>query len=147
MKIQNKTYSFQTKEELDFIDVTDQVKDFITKSGLKNGLCNIQTLHTTTAILVNENEPLLISDIKSHLRNIVPRDIKYKHDDFKIRTVNLCDDECKNGHAHCKAIHLPTSLTLNILNGELQLGQWQRIFFIELDHSRPRKMQVLVIGE
>lgn len=145
--IKSKILSFQTKEELDFIDITDEIKSFIKESGIKNGICNVWSFHTTCALIVNENEPLLISDIKKHLSKLVPKSIKYQHDDFKIRTVNLCADECKNGHSHCKAIHLPTSITLNIVNGELQFGQWQRIFFVELDHSRPRKVQILIMGE
>jgi len=61
--------------------------------------------------------------------------------------VNMCDDECVNGHSHCKAILLPTSVTLNIVDSKLQLGQWQRIFIRELDRSRPRKVQIQIIGE
>jgi thiamine phosphate synthase YjbQ (UPF0047 family) len=55
--------------------------------------------------------------------------------------------ECANGHSHLKAIHLPTSVTLNIFNNKIQLGQWQRILFIELDRSRNREISLLVIGE
>ncbi len=145
--IKNKTLQFKTKEEFDFIDITDQIKDFVKESKIKNGLCNIQSLHTTAVVLINENEPLLISDIKKHLQTIVPKSIKYKHDDFSVRTVNMCDDECRNGHSHCKAIHLPTSVTLNVIDGKLQLGTWQKIFFVELDHSRERKLQAMIIGE
>jgi thiamine phosphate synthase YjbQ (UPF0047 family) len=82
-----------------------------------------------------------------HLERIASKDIRYKHDDFSIRTVNVCDGECANGHAHCKAAHLSANATLNVVGGRLQLGQWQRILFIELDRSRPRQVQLLVLGE
>jgi len=56
-------------------------------------------------------------------------------------------EECKNGHSHCLAAYLPTSVVLNIIDGKLSVGQWQRIFFIELDHARIRKVQIQVMGE
>jgi len=52
-----------------------------------------------------------------------------------------------NGHSHCKAVHLPTSVTLNLIEGQMQLGTWQRIMFIELDRARDRKIQVQIFGE
>jgi secondary thiamine-phosphate synthase enzyme len=147
MKIVRKTFEYKTKDTYDVVDITDEVKEFIKESGIKDGLVNIQMLHTSTALMVNEYEPLLLEDIKRNLENTASRDLNYRHDDFSVRTVNLCDDECKNGHAHCKAIHLLPSATLNLADGDLQLGQWQRIMFIELDRSRPRKIQVQIIGE
>ena len=147
MKTANTTIELQTKSEFDFIDLTDKVKNFVKESQIKNGLINIQTLHTTAGLILNENEPLLIEDIKLHLERIAPRDLKYNHDDFGRRKVNLCEDECINGHSHCKAIHLPVNFTLNLINGEIQFGQWQRILFVELDKARKRKVQIHIIGE
>ena len=147
MKTAHKILEYQTKDLFDFNDITDEIKAFLKESQIQNGLVNIQTLHTTAAIIFNENEPLLIEDIKMHLEKIAPRDLKYNHDDFGKRKVNLCDDECVNGHSHCKAIHLPANVTLNLINGELQLGQWQRILFFELDRARKRKIQIHIIGE
>jgi len=147
MKTAHKTIEYQTKGLFDFIDITDEVKTFLKESEIKNGLINIQTLHTTVGLILNENEPLLIEDIKAHLERIAPTTLKYNHDDFGRRTVNICDDECINGHSHCKAIHLPVNLTLNLINGEIQLGQWQRILFVELDKARKRKVQIQIMGE
>ena len=147
MTIKNKTISYQTKGEFEFLDITEDVKAFVKESEIQNGLVNIQTLHTTAALILNENEPLLIEDMKRNLENTSPNNLTYSHDDFKKRTVNMCPDECANGRSHCKAIHLPATLTLNLIQGELQLGQWQRIMFVELDRSRPRKYQIQIIGE
>ena len=146
MKAINKTISLQTKEEFEFIDITERVNDFVKESQIKNGLVNIQTLHTTCPVILNENEPLLISDFKKHLAELSPKDLPYNHNDFARRTVNVCEGECKNGHSHCLAIHFPSNLTLNIIDGNLQLGQWQRIFAVELDRSRPRKIQIQIMG-
>lgn len=96
---------------------------------------------------MNENESLLIEDIKDNLEEISPKNKIYKHDDLSIRTVNVCDNECVNGHSHCKAIHLLSNITLNLINNHLQLGQWQNIMLVELDSSRPRKVQIFVMGE
>ncbi|MBM3251093.1 MAG: YjbQ family protein [Candidatus Nealsonbacteria bacterium] len=147
MKIANKTLKYQTKSEFDFIDITEEVRKFVQESRIKNGLVNIQILHTSAGLIVNENEPLLLEDIKKNLENCSPASREYQHDDFSRRTVNVCPGECINGHSHCKAIHLLVNATLNIIKGELQLGQWQNIIFIELDRSRPRKIQLQIIGE
>ena len=147
MRSADKTIELQTKREYDFIDLTDEVKAFVKEGGIKEGFVNVQTMHTTGAVILNENEPLLLEDMKRHLEALSPKMQKYSHDNFEIRTVNMCDDECANGHSHCKAMLLPANITLNLIGGELQLGQWQRILFLELDKSRPRKVQIHIIGE
>lgn len=147
MKTVNKTLVLNTRKELDFTDITEAVKVSIAESQVKNGLVNIQTLHTTCPLLVNENEPLLIDDFKNHLAQLSPKNLSYNHNNLAIRTVNMCDGECQNGHSHCLAMHLPSNVTLNIINGGLQLGQWQKIFTVELDKPRERKIQIQIIGE
>ncbi len=147
MIIKNSTISLSTKEELQIIDITEEIKNIVAESGINNGLANIQSMHTTASLAVNENEPLLLSDFKKHLQKLAPKQDSYNHDNFEIRTANLCDDECANGHAHCKALYLPTNVCLNISNRTLQLGTWQRVLFLELDRPRQRKVQVQVIGE
>jgi len=147
MKIINEIIELKTTATLDFIDITDKIQKTLKKIKIEKGIVNVQSLHTTMAIIVNEAEPLLIGDIKKMLEKIAPHKAEYQHDDFSIRTVNMCDGECRNGHSHCKAICLATSQMLNILDGQLQLGQWQRIFAIELDRSRPRKIALQAIGE
>ncbi len=146
MKISTKTIEFQTKEQYDFIDFTEQVKDFIKECQIKSGIVNIQILHTSAALLVNENEPLLLEDFKNNLRKTAPKDLNYQHNDLTKRTVNVCPEECINAHSHCQAIHLLVSATLNLIKGELQLGQWQRIFLVELDKSRERRVQIQILG-
>jgi secondary thiamine-phosphate synthase enzyme len=147
MKITNHIIKLKTVATLDFIDITDRVQEIIRNIKVDNGIINIQSLHTTMAIIVNESEPLLIGDIKKMLDKIAPRTMEYMHDNFEVRTVNMCDGECANGHSHCKAVHLPTSQMLNVVENKLQLGQWQRIFAIELDRSRPRQVALQFIGE
>jgi secondary thiamine-phosphate synthase enzyme len=147
MKIKNEIIKLKTATTLDFIDITDKIQKKINAAGVKNGVINIQSLHTTMAVIVNEAEPLLIEDMKELLKKLAPRTYKYMHDNFEIRTVNMCDGECKNGHSHNKAIHLPTSVMMNIFKNKLQLGKWQRVFAVELDRSRPREIALQIMGE
>ncbi len=137
---------FLTQTCLEFIDITEAVMQAVRKSGIKNGFLNIQTKHTTTAILINENEPLLIEDFKTSLEQLIPSNRLYHHDNFEKRTVNLTPEERPNGHSHCKALFLKTSETVNLLDGFLQLGRWQRIFFLELDAARNREVSVMILG-
>lgn len=147
MQIFHDALHFQTTECLQFIDLTERITELVAASGVEHGLVNIQTRHTTTAIIVNEHEPLLLEDLKRTLERLAPREAQYRHDEFDIRTANLTPDERPNGHAHCKAMFLRTSETLNIVNGELQLGRWQRIFFIELDDARERTVSITIMGQ
>jgi len=147
METNNKTIKIKTKKQFDIANLTDEIVSFIEKSNIKNGLVNIQSMHTTTAVFIQENEPLLLDDIKKCLERLTPQSINYNHDDFSRRTINICADECRNGHSHCKAMHLPTSVTLNLIEGKLQLGTWQKILFIELDRPRDRKIQIQILGE
>jgi len=146
MKVNHQELHLRTTACLQFIDLTELVTAQVRQSGIENGLINIQTRHTTTAIIVNENEPLLLEDMKKTLERLAPRYLKYQHDNFKIRTVNLDPPERCNGHAHCQAMFLSTSATLNVLDGKIQLGKWQRIFLIELDGARDRSISLMMMG-
>lgn len=135
-----------TTQCLEFIDLTDRVAEVVRDSGVRHGMVNIQTKHTTAAIVVGEHEPLLLEDLRKVLEKLAPCTAAYRHDDFTVRTVNLCPDEEKNGHSHCKALFLRTSETLNVVDGRMELGQWQRIFLIELDGAKLRRVSAMVLG-
>lgn len=147
LKVRHYSIALETRERLHFVDFTERLATVVRDSGVLNGFVNVQTRHTTTAVMVNENEPLLQEDMRRILERLAPQQRAYRHDDFSIRTVNLCLDEDKNGHSHCKAMFLRTSETLNVAQGELQLGQWQRVFLIELDRGKKRTVSVVVLGE
>ena len=137
---------FRTSHCLEFQDITDMVEETVRRSGIRTGTINIQTRHTTATILVNENEPLLLTDLKRTLERAASRKRRYQHDDFSIRTVNMEPDEQPNGHAHCKALFLRASETLNIHDSLVQIGRWQRVFFVELDRARDRSVSLLTLG-
>jgi secondary thiamine-phosphate synthase enzyme len=130
----------------EFIDITDDVARVVGDSGVVFGQVTVFSNHTTAAIRVNENEPLLLEDMARRLHELAPQNGEYGHNDFTRRTVNLDEDECANGHAHCQHLFLSTSETVPILDGRLALGQWQRIFLIELDRPRERRVLVNILG-
>jgi secondary thiamine-phosphate synthase enzyme len=136
-----------TAHPTEFVDLTDRLKALVVESGIRYGLLNVQSLHTTTAIVVNENEPLLLGDFGVMLEIIAPSNLPYRHDDLTARTVNVVADERVNGHAHCRAVLLGLSACLNVVEGKLQLGEWQRVFLAELDGPRERQISVLLLGE
>ncbi|MPY89058.1 MAG: YjbQ family protein [Luteitalea sp.] len=136
-----------TRHPTEFIDLTDQLERLVADARLRVGILNVQTLHTTTAVVVNEHEPLLLTDFQNILEAAAPGDGRYQHDDTTARTENVTGAERPNGHAHCRALLLPSSACLNVTRGRLLLGRWQRVFLVELDGPRERDISVLVFGE
>lgn len=130
----------------EFHDITDDVNAIVADSGIQYGQVTVFSNHTTAAIRINENEPLLLRDMARVLRQIAPSDAYYEHNDFGRRTVNMNPDECANGHAHCQHLFLSSSETIPVIDGRPALGMYQRIFLIELDHPRMRRVLVTVLG-
>ena len=136
-----------TKCAPEFIDITDWVAECVTESEITNGFAVVYSKHTTAEIKINENEPLLLNDMAGFLEKIFPRDHSYQHNNFEIRTGNMNEDESPNGHAHLQHLLLGTSETVPIIDGTVQLGTYQSIFFIELDHPRHREAMIQIVGE
>jgi secondary thiamine-phosphate synthase enzyme len=124
----------KTAKRIELIDITDRVKEQLYETDVQDGVCVISTKHTTTSIIVNENESGLISDILALLEKLVPAHAGYAHDRID-----------NNADAHLKAVLLGSSETLPIIDGRLQLGTWQSIFLAELDGPRTREVTVTVI--
>ena len=135
-----------TARRCEFLDVTADVEALVAQTGVDIGFVNIQSLHTTTAIVVNEHEPQLLTDFASVLERAAPPGAAYRHDDARLRTVHVMPGERINGHSHCQALLLASSVCLNIANGCLQLGRWQRVFLAELDGPQTRELSVLIVG-
>ena len=139
--------SLDTQKAPEFVDITEHVRACVAEAEIRNGFVNVFSRHTTAAVKINENEPLLLQDLEQFLERMAPRNGNYRHNDFTVRTVNMTEDECPNGHAHCQQLFLGTSETIPIIEGMLQFGRWQSIFLIELDHPRHREVVVQVLGE
>jgi secondary thiamine-phosphate synthase enzyme len=140
------TLPFETDTAPQFIDITDDVTASIRASEIDNGIAVIFSHHTTAAIKINESEPELLKDMSRFLAEIAPLDRDYCHNNFDVRTVNMEEDECPNAHSHCQHLMLSTSETIPVINGRLALGRWQRIFLVELDRAKARRVSVQVIG-
>jgi secondary thiamine-phosphate synthase enzyme len=143
----HQTIRIATERSTEFIDLTERLEALVAEAGIRLGVVNVQSLHTTTAIVVNEHEPLLLADFVALLEKAAPGDAGYRHDDVVVRTVNVTADERINGHAHCRALLLAPSACLNVVDGCLQLGRWQRVFMAELDGPRERQISVLILGD
>ncbi len=137
---------FETTSAPQFIDITEDVTRIVEAAGIQFGQVAVYSQHTTAAIKINEHEPLLLRDLARTLRNFAAPNAYYEHNDFSRRTVNMNPDECANGHAHVQHLFLSTSETLPVIDGRMTLGPWQRIFLVELDHPRLRRVLVNVMG-
>ncbi len=124
----------QTTTRTEHIDITDRVRAIVKESGIKDGICVVSTRHTTTGIIVNENERGLRNDILEMLESLVPENKNYAH--------NQIDN---NADAHLRAVLLGNSATIPVEDGHLVLGTWQSIFFVELDGPRTRNVNIKII--
>ena len=147
MKTESFCLNVDTQKAPEFIDITDWVSQCVAQSKVVNGFAVVYSKHTTAAVKINENEPLLLEDMACFLEKISPRNGGYNHNDFTIRTVNMTPDEAPNGHAHLQHLLLGTSETVPVIDGMMQFGRYQSIFFIELDRPRSREVMVQVVGE
>lgn len=135
-----------TASSSSFVDLTDRLNELVAAANVTHGTIVVQTSHTTTALVVNEHESLLLVDFEALLERLAPRHMAYWHDELSLRS-GVPATEPRNGHAHCRALLLPTSVTLIVHAGQMLLGRWQRVFFVELDGPRERTISVLVSGE
>lgn len=129
-----------------FHDLTDDVLAIVADSGVAHGSVTVFSTHTTAAVRINEAEPLLLRDMARVLRQLAPSNAYYEHNDFGRRTVHMTENESVNGHSHCQHLFLSTSETIPVIDGKPALGEYQRIFLIELDHPRSRRVLVTVTG-
>lgn len=146
LQVATEALEYQTGAAPAFIDITGDVLAVVARSGIRSGQCTLFSQHTTAAVVINEHEPLLLRDIARLLRTLVPASAHYDHNDFTTRTVNMTPDECRNGHAHLQHLLLGGGQTIPVADGSLTLGPYQSIFLVELDHPRPRRVVVSVIG-
>ncbi len=138
------TLHVESTEAPEFIDITERVAEFVRDSRIRNGFALVFSKHTTAAITIQENEPLLLIDMVNLLERFSPRNLHYRHNDFGVRTEHMHENECPNGHSHCQHLMLGSSETIPVVDGALALGQWQRIFVVELDDEKATDREVLL---
>lgn len=133
-----------TPKKLAFVDLTAVVAERVLAAGVKTGVAHVHTCHTTTGLVLNENEPLLLEDLRRTLERLAPDGGFYGHDDIVRR--GAPPDEPRNGAAHCRALLLPSSQCLPVRHGRLTLGRWQSLLLVELDGPRSRTLRLTVTG-
>jgi secondary thiamine-phosphate synthase enzyme len=133
-KVFNTNISFDTKGEIEFIDLTDQIQAAVAKSRIRNGVVHVFAPHATGVLILTENEYGLLEDIRAFLEKMVPRNKEYAHP--------------SNAHAHLRSVLLPPDRTLPVVDGGVEFGTWQSLMFVETDvHPRRRTVIVQVMGE
>jgi len=139
MAVITKQIKISSKSENDIIDITERVADAISESGISNGTITVFVSGSTGCITTIEYEPGLVKDFPEMLSRIAPDDINYYHE-------QRWHDG--NGRSHVKASLVGPSLTIPFKDGQLLLGEWQQIVFLELDtRARTRTLVLQIIGE
>lgn len=139
MSVYTGNISFSTKGEIEVRDITHDVSDIIHKSDMKEGIACVFVPGATGAITTIEYEDGLVHDIKSAFMRIFPKNMEYKHE------LRWHDG---NGHSHIRASMLGPSISIPFKNGQLILGTWQQIIFLEFDNkSHNRNLIVQIVGE
>jgi secondary thiamine-phosphate synthase enzyme len=149
VKVFQQERHFRTQGGLHVTDITEEVRGIVAESGVIDGICCVYSPHTTCCIRVNEFESGMFEDFARLIRRLIPHDTYYAHDDWDKRTENICEEDMEvgNGHSHCMSMILGSaSESIPVADGELQLGQWQRVLFMELDRERDRRWLVKVVG-
>jgi secondary thiamine-phosphate synthase enzyme len=139
----------RTAGGLSVTDITDDVQEAVRASGVRDGVCCVYSPHTTCSVRVNEYERGFLEDFSVLLRRLVPTEHYYAHDDWDRRTENVSDEDMQasNGHSHCMSMLMgPAGESIPVRDGELCLGRWQRVLFLELDRERDRRWLAHVVG-
>lgn len=133
--------TFATDAPIALVDITDRVRDWVRTRALRDGLLTVTSLHTTARVNINESEAALLGDMRAFLEAIAPRGAGYGHDRAPV-------DGRGNAHAHLLGLLMSTTETIPVQEGDLLLGTWQRLFFVELDGPRPvREVQLQLLGD
>jgi secondary thiamine-phosphate synthase enzyme len=140
--IKSKTIQLDTVKKVQLFDLTNEVKGFLSETGVWNGMGVVSTLHTTTGVFFTEVQEALWDDVDAFLGRLVAEHAGYKHND-----PHFSDCDRQNAAAHLRSILLGGSLVLQVEDGRLVLGQFQRIVFAELDGPRPRSLRIQFMGE
>lgn len=134
MRIVNENLKLSTRGEISFVDISNMVRDVVAESGIKNGIAHVYAPHATGVLVLTEYEPGLVEDIRNMLEQLIPKRGDYAHP--------------SNAHSHLRSMLLSPDKTLPVIGGQLALGTWQSLVFIETDvYPRQRTIIVQVLGE
>jgi len=140
VKVAAKSFEVKTRNEGEVLDITREVREAVSSSGMSNGVATVFVVGSTAAITTIEFEPGLVHDFPEMMERVAPKSgVEYEHQ-------RRWHDG--NGHSHVKASLVGPSLSVPIVEGDLALGEWQQVVLVEFDvRPRTRKIVVQLIGE
>jgi len=139
MKSYRKELWFNTRKRMEFINITNMVRECIQSSGVTDGLCLVNAMHITASVFINDDEPGLHSDYADWLEQLAPHSPieRYRH--------NATGED--NGDAHLKRQVMGREVVVAVSNGDLDFGPWEQIYYGEFDGRRRKRVLVKIIGE
>jgi secondary thiamine-phosphate synthase enzyme len=140
-KMFNRIVDWITNDRTQLINITDRINDVVRKSGVRDGLVHLQSLHTTTSVFLNEWQDALLHDMRRLLDDLVDREDNWRHNDPE-----YSDCERKNADSHLRGMIMGQSLCLQVRNSAVLLGTWQSIILAEFDGPRSRSLSIQVSG-
>ncbi len=138
MKSYRKELWFQARQRRELINMTGQVRECLTESGIREGLCLVNAMHITASVFINDDESGLHADFERWLEKLAPEKphSQYAHNGFE-----------DNGDAHLKRSVMGREVVVAVTDGELDFGPWEQIFYGEFDGKRRKRVLVKIIGE
>jgi secondary thiamine-phosphate synthase enzyme len=143
MKSHLNKLEIQTKYDIELVNITEKVINTISQSGIHAGIAHITTMHTTTALAVNEGLQDIEDDLVTILKRLVPENGDYHH----ARFLHSDGQTAVNAHAHLRASLLGPNLSFPIEDGHIVKGERQTIYFIEFDGPQRRRLVIQIMGE
>lgn len=138
MRSHRKILTFKTAKRRDYLNITPQVENAVSESGVYDGFCLVNAMHITASVFINDDEQGLIHDFDDWLEKLAPHEPvgSYRH--------NGVED---NGDAHLKRQVMGREVVVAITEGKLDCGPWEQIFYGEFDGMRPKRVMIKIIGE
>lgn len=140
MKLLRHRIVVATSAPIQLLDLTAEIRGWVATSGVREGLLTVLSIHTTARVTLNESDARLQQDMVTFLAHVAPSDASYAHNAVTV-------DDRPNAHAHLLGLFLNASESIPIADGALLMGDWQSIFFVELDGPRAsRELQLQIMG-
>ncbi len=140
-KVFNRIVDWITTDRMQLLNITERINEIVKRSGVKEGLVHLQTLHTTSALVLSEWQDALLHDTKAFFETVVDGNRYYRHNDPE-----FSDCERRNADSHMRGMVMGQTLSLQVRNAAVLLGTWQSILFAEFDGPRSRSVAVQVSG-
>ncbi|MFI5397905.1 MAG: secondary thiamine-phosphate synthase enzyme YjbQ [Candidatus Binatia bacterium] len=140
MRSFRKALSLHVEERMDFINITPEVQQALVESGIQEGLCLVNSMHITSSVFINDDEPGLHDDFSRWLEHLAPYDPspkRYHH--------NRTGED--NGDAHHKRQVMGREVVVAVTGGALDFGPWEQIFYGEFDGNRTKRVLIKIIGD